>query len=451
MLSIPTTGSAATCNKCSQQVPKHAQVITPVLEKIVDALDAVLKKLAYLPAGPANNLISGGLYTVRRSLHSIGCGQDGCGKAGFGLSNTVQQWTVGTGAISQYFTLTGGRGGQSSYLDADVEYFNNGGQVAPIAATVPVWAGEVLSLAIGWPGQPSLYASEESSVNGPGAGGANPLNVYNGGPGGTGSLSGIGGGGGGAATVIQDPNGATIMIAGGGGGGGGYRNDSPGVGGTGGGQPPAPAWDNVVWPGGSGSSGNGDNGGNGGPGGNQTDNQANGNGAGGGSAEDLSGNGGGGGGGGGFFGGSGGEAGTAGVAPWDTAGPGGGGGAGSSYANPLLTSNVSILPVVQYPPGEGGSTAIIQWVDIQTPALNSLRVGYNAFQKLEATYGGNPVGYLTVWQVSSGSLPNGLTLSPAGVLLGSPTQSGNYSFEVTVTGNGVASSVHTYEGTVWPG
>ncbi len=37
------------------------------------------------------------------------------------------------------------------------------------------------------------------------------------------------------------------------------------------------------------------------------------------------------------------------------------------------------------------------------------------------------------WTISSGSLPTGLNLSDAGVISGTPTQSGNFSFDVTVT------------------
>ena len=63
------------------------------------------------------------------------------------------------------------------------------------------------------------------------------------------------------------------------------------------------------------------------------------------------------------------------------------------------------------------------------------------------------------WSVSAGALPQGLTLSPSGVLSGKPIKAGPYSFVVTVQGvtaPGVLSyggqvditSVITYSGTV---
>ena len=59
-----------------------------------------------------------------------------------------------------------------------------------------------------------------------------------------------------------------------------------------------------------------------------------------------------------------------------------------------------------------------------------------AYNKSLAASGGN--GSYT-WSLSSGSLPPGLSLSAAGVISGTPTTAGNYSFTVQVT-DGVGNS-----------
>lgn len=70
--------------------------------------------------------------------------------------------------------------------------------------------------------------------------------------------------------------------------------------------------------------------------------------------------------------------------------------------------------------------------------------GYS--QTLQAT-GGN--GTYSSWAVSSGSLPAGLTLnSSTGVISGTPTSAGIYTFAVTVASNGVTSAPQTFTITV---
>ena len=89
--------------------------------------------------------------------------------------------------------------------------------------------------------------------------------------------------------------------------------------------------------------------------------------------------------------------------------------------------------------------SVIQGLQIQqrqsvlTPG--QLTVPYNL--QFTAT-GGSPT-----WTVSSGSLPAGLTLSSAGLLSGTPTTAGDYSFKITATA-GSRSDSQTYSMSVVP-
>ncbi|MBK8094115.1 MAG: putative Ig domain-containing protein [Verrucomicrobiaceae bacterium] len=59
---------------------------------------------------------------------------------------------------------------------------------------------------------------------------------------------------------------------------------------------------------------------------------------------------------------------------------------------------------------------------------------------LAATGGTPPYGN---WRVYTGALPSGLTISPAGVITGTPTTSGTYTFQVAVDDSGVTGSAVT--------
>ena len=66
-----------------------------------------------------------------------------------------------------------------------------------------------------------------------------------------------------------------------------------------------------------------------------------------------------------------------------------------------------------------------------------------------AATGGNGTSY--TWAVAGSSLPTGLLLSPAGVISGTPSVNGTFSFEVTVTdADGVTSQAQTFNLTVDP-
>lgn len=367
------------------------------------------------------------------------CGPNTCGYTSFQYTGGPQTWAPPAGVNTAYFSVQGGNG------TSDCEAC---GLAVPIFATVTLNDGffptpvTAMTIVVGGDGQPS---GSPDGVD-PRPGGAGGYN--GGGSGGSGSVNSYGGGGGGGASTVAisagGPPGAGIVLVGGGGGGGGgdsYTDDgapvaSGGPGGTGGLGPASGG----AWAGGSGIGAPGDNGGGGGAGSNQaTQNGSNGE-----DADNLTGNGGGGGGGGGWQGGSGGQAGQSGY--FGTAGAGGGGGGGSSYANPLFTANVSVVP------GQAmNSVVAISWVQILTTRLTSMRAGQPTNQQLSAIYEESQQDPPT-WQVTGGlygSLPAGLALSPTGQLTGSPQRSGRYSFQVTVTSsNGFATSVVTYSGTV---
>ena len=372
---------------------------------------------------PRGVLTAGSSSASKTVTASNPCGtQSGCGSATFSYTGSPQTWTAPAGVNTAYVTVVGGQGGAFSTAAS---------WVVPISATLPLNVTAVnyqLSLVVGGAGVTNTSnGSKSGAVGGYNGGGA----------GGSGSNSGLGGSGGGGATAVSLVSGGssqTVLVGGGSGGSGGWRTGDGGAGGVGG-QGPA---SNGVWAGGSGLAGETDNGGGGGAGSNQlTETGANG-----GDAETLSGNAGGGGGGGGWRGGSGGQPGQADIGPFSTAGAGGGGGGGSSYADPALTSNVSIGGV-----SYGNGSATIQWVDIVTTSLKPMRVGRQTSQQLSAVYGDNWASSLN-WQVSGGSLPLGLSLSPDGRLTGAPKQSQIYAFQVTVNSDGLASSVITYTGAV---
>lgn len=68
-------------------------------------------------------------------------------------------------------------------------------------------------------------------------------------------------------------------------------------------------------------------------------------------------------------------------------------------------------------------------LQITTQSLASTKVGEIYAEQLTAAGGVAPY----VWQVISGDLPPGITLSQSGVLSGRPTVSGQYTFEIQVS------------------
>lgn len=109
-----------------------------------------------------------------------------------------------------------------------------------------------------------------------------------------------------------------------------------------------------------------------------------------------------------------------------------------AFANPGIYSTV--------PVGSSATSGSLTVVHIGVPAINSpsalpngsVGVAYNA--SFTAS-GGTPAYTFTN---DSGTLPPGLTLSTAGLLSGSPTTAGNYTFSIRVTDTTAAFSSRTY-------
>ncbi len=77
-----------------------------------------------------------------------------------------------------------------------------------------------------------------------------------------------------------------------------------------------------------------------------------------------------------------------------------------------------------------------------------LAQGNIAYSQTMAATGGTPP---YTWAIASGTLPQGLTLSSAGILSGTPTLWGTYSFKVQVTDHAKASTSASFQLTVNPG
>ena len=364
------------------------------------------------------------------------------GSASFSYTGAPQTWQVPAGVQTASVQAQGGFGGACVFASCNTYATPEWLYPANVNATITLTAPTItaLNITVGGGG-----ASTNSAAGG--AGGYNGGGL--GGLGGSTSVtSGSGGAGGGGATTVYVITGGAqasdpALVAGGGGGSGGqvFVGQPGGFGGSAV-TSPGPG---IVWPGNSGQTARGTDGGSGGAGGviPQGIGQP------GGDAEEFSNNGGGGGGGGGYLGGLGGAPGQADVISVNS-GAGGGGGSGSSYASPQWTSNASAAAAPQPPPntpvGQNGN-ATVQWVSILTTALAPLPLGLRSSQQLQAYYANSPA---VTWQVSGGALPAGLTLSPAGVLAGTPSAAGPYSYQATVssTQNPSVTSVMTYSGTV---
>jgi hypothetical protein len=85
-------------------------------------------------------------------------------------------------------------------------------------------------------------------------------------------------------------------------------------------------------------------------------------------------------------------------------------------------------------------------VSIDQAALSPRATVLNAPYRFQFTARG---GGAKAWSVQSGALPGGISLSPAGLLSGTPTTSGEFSFKVQVT-DGATSAVQSYTLSVVP-
>ena len=99
-----------------------------------------------------------------------------------------------------------------------------------------------------------------------------------------------------------------------------------------------------------------------------------------------------------------------------------------SGLKPLLKSEVGAVfdgGPSSYPvAGSGDSRPIIL-----TSSISGGSVGISFYQLMQASGGDG----LIVWSISSGSLPPGITLSGGGILTGTPTTSGSYTFTIRAT------------------
>jgi hypothetical protein len=103
-----------------------------------------------------------------------------------------------------------------------------------------------------------------------------------------------------------------------------------------------------------------------------------------------------------------------------------------------VTSNVAVFTV---------GLVSIGTLTISTPTLlPSGQIGTFYAQQLLATGGTPPYS----WALLSGSFPAGLSLSPSGVISGTPTALGTSSFNVTVADNNFASAGQTFSLTINP-
>jgi Putative Ig domain/IPT/TIG domain len=344
----------------------------------------------------------------------------------FTETGAAQTWTVPVGITDATFTVYGAQGGSS----ADDQ--SPGGTGAKVAATLPVTAGTVLQVNVGQ------------------AGAANGGATFGGGATGHGD-AGTGGGASDVRSPAADgsyPLANRLLVAGGGGGGGFGLLDVSGIGvGGGGGNAGSPggsgksvtAMGATLGGGNGGASGGTTSGGAGGAGGTVTgtttctidgfpsafggDTGSNGAlGTGGGGGEY-----GGGGGGGGYYGGGGG--GDASDACGDGGGSGGGGG-GSSFPAADVTGNAAAPD--DAPSGEVivTYTLPVAPLSVTTTSLPGGQVGAVYGPATLAAAGGvTPYS----WSVTGGALPPGLSLSSGGIISGTPTAYGTFSFTVTVT------------------
>ena len=375
---------------------------------------STIRKRLFAGATAATLLGSAAVVAIAPAAHAAEC---------VGTTFTEDcELTVPVGMTELVFTATGASGGGAGN--------NSGGNGALVTATLPVTAGDVLQIRIGGPG-----GAAADGTGGPGG-------VNGGGAGANGDCSTRGGsGGGGGYTAVFGPDGTTPLVIAGGGSGAntsrlgvaaGQNADGTGTDGV---RDPGTQTDVLGAGGGGGTLSAG------GAGGEKANNATGSSGTagssllggdGGGSADSCAGSGGGGG----YFGGGGGgashddwAAGTGGSGSSFVAGSAtdstittasSSGGGSVSYSAPIEITSISPLP-----PGTVGSA--------YTPTT------------LTATGGIEPY----TWSASD-SVPPGLTLDPAGQVSGTPTTSGTFTFDVTVT-DGTISDTEPFSITVAAG
>jgi uncharacterized repeat protein (TIGR03803 family) len=98
-------------------------------------------------------------------------------------------------------------------------------------------------------------------------------------------------------------------------------------------------------------------------------------------------------------------------------------------------------------PGDGTVFEVQAAVTITTAMLSNGQAGVAYNQTISATGGVTPYNFKT----SSGTVPPGLSLSNSGVLTGTPTAVGTYSFTVTATDPAGASASQAYSISISPG
>jgi len=255
----------------------------------------------------------------------------------FDYTGHPEKVTVPDGITQAEVEVVGASGGWTKYYFCIpsgpyacwVKHTAAGGQGARIVGSLPVHAGDVLTIGVGGHGGDGVRG-----IGGEGGWGA----TGKGGRGG--DAGGYGGGGGGGATAILDGD-KQLVVAGGGGGGGGFGSGENDRGGTGGSAGSTPTW---------GRSGDGKGGGSGGePGLVAPDSDSN-------QAQDGKRAGAGGGGGGVRRGGAGGSS--------DATGGAGGGGPGSSSIGTLLSPDVSSLRTF-----DGNGRVTIRWTNLMILTL----------------------------------------------------------------------------------
>jgi hypothetical protein len=97
---------------------------------------------------------------------------------------------------------------------------------------------------------------------------------------------------------------------------------------------------------------------------------------------------------------------------------------------------------------QAGSAGKCKAPKITTRVLTSAQLGESYEQTLHAEFGTPPY----TWSMASGSLPSGIALSTSGVLLGTPQETGSFSFAASLvdTAGGTAAASLSLEVSLHP-